>query len=322
MPLASLDQTVSRARAPDLSAPLNVKAIVLDMDGTLMPTYQWLRTIGRLGRKIGEIARQTDDFFEYLTYEYPFQGLLHEPSLFWRAAHRYTPSEKHQDLGTLHGHARGEQAASFVFYRGVATFLKLAKSQGAFVAIYTNTPATYALKRLHRAGLDPALVDAVWARDDRTASVDETPSPIVSPLIAKLISYEFRKPSPIPLLLISELSGCQPDEIAFIGDSQTDFQVVFPRHLDALGLFFLQEKGARDICDETCAVNNRLRKARDGLGIAPVSQQIAERGAGDMVFRLADGFEDVLAMTRRGDLRFTAPDRHPVVRDGQLSLAR
>jgi phosphoglycolate phosphatase-like HAD superfamily hydrolase len=299
------------ARSPHWAFPLTVKAILLDLDGTLMPTYQSLAALRYVEDQLelqGEMS-----FVEHYGDQQEFETLLHDPAAARRAA---IDGARERGVAvnasTLRG-MRRLQEQSFRLYEGLRDLLNHARRAGVFVGIYTNTSCERTIRRLQDSLLPPEIFSAIWAKDNNARRLLRRDYTDV------LVPYDYCKPDDRPLRDIASISGARTDEILLIGDGVNDFDVVYRDKARPQAIFCLQEKGAADISDELAAFNARLRPGHVPLGIRAINNRIDRYGIDREIIRLSNGFIDLLELinTRRVALR--APDRLPIVRNNRLS---
>ena len=174
---------------------LSVKALVFDMDGTLLDTEQQIvqaasQTLQHFGypglppghampNMHGTSDRLIADVFAQQGY--PLPDTVTAVGLVFEACYRALP----------------QQAAPV--YAGAVQWLQWAQSQGLALAICTNKKQALAIRGLEAAGLLP-LFSHITGRD----------------------TYGIAKPEAAPLLLTLEQLQVRPQEAIFIGDTHAD----------------------------------------------------------------------------------------------------
>ena len=298
-------------------SPLTIKAIILDLDGTIMPTYRMLIGAQFMDAYLTRQSPGEPGFIRHFLLRHGFQSLLHRAALARGSALEYA-RERGLEVGpsALRIMSRA-QDESYCLYRGVRELIDQARDNGAFVGIYTNTPFDCALHRLIRARLDLRSIDALWATtpaDRRSAAVPHGDHPDL------IISCHRGKPDDRPLRDLQALAGIGPDEILFVGESLNDLEAARRDKTNPAAIFCFQEQGARDICARTSGINARLRPTHAWLGADAVNSRVDDHGIGGDIIRLRNGFVDLLEMIGEGRIRLDAPARTPVVRQNELAL--
>jgi phosphoglycolate phosphatase-like HAD superfamily hydrolase len=287
--------------------PLRIKAILLDLDGTLMPTYKSLAALQYLEDQL----EMPGGWAAAFVADYGFESLLHDPARGRRAAINH--ARKH---GVTVGAATLRrvnvlQEQSFCAYEGLRDLLERGMRAGTFLGIYTNTSCAGAIERLKNALVVPECFDAIWAK----STIEGCGVPCDH---ANLIPYDYRKPDDVPLRELAAVSGATPREILFIGDSINDLDVVYRDKACPGAIFCLQEKGAADIDERLSAFNARLRPGQVLLGLRSVNSRIDQYGIESDIIRLSDGFLDLLSLIDDGRITLVPPDQTPIVRHNRL----
>ena len=179
--------------------PLGVKAVLIDLDGTLLDTIHDLaeaanqmrmalgmgtlpvaRIKSFVGKGIVNLVKRT------LTNS---QEIDPEPALLERASAEY----ERQYMAVL--------TRDVLHFPGVEEGVRLMQEAGFYLACVTNKAERFTLPLLAASGLRPAF--------DLVVSGDTTVK---------------KKPDPEPLLYAAEKFGVTPQEMVLIGDSVNDFQ--------------------------------------------------------------------------------------------------
>lgn len=179
------------------SLPINVRAILLDLDGTLLDTVPdlhaaanaMLRDLGRpelpveairsfVGRGINNLVKRLLANSLEITDENP------------------PPADA---LDSFKRHYARENGLNTLPYPGVVEGLKKLKALGLPLAVITNKTEAFTLPLLEKTGLAPFFDAVVCA--DRLPKI---------------------KPDPMPLIWTCGRFGVAPDEALFIGDSVND----------------------------------------------------------------------------------------------------
>ena len=179
--------------------PLGVKAVLIDLDGTLLDTIHDLaeaanqmrmalgmgtlpveRIKSFVGKGIVNLVKRT------LTNS---QEIDPEPALLERASAEY----ERQYMAVL--------TRDVLHFPGVEEGVRLMQEAGFYLACVTNKAERFTLPLLAASGLRPAF--------DLVVSGDTTVR---------------KKPDPEPLLYAAEKFGITPQEMVLIGDSVNDFQ--------------------------------------------------------------------------------------------------
>jgi phosphoglycolate phosphatase-like HAD superfamily hydrolase len=313
--------------APRWHFPLHIKAILLDLDGTIMPSYQTLRALQYIDEQLAiscckvSSFTKVSSFIDHCSGRHDFHTLLHQPLSVRRAAMEYAVENDIAISPAVLRTMSGLQEQSFHLYDGVSDLIGKIKRAGAFIGIYTNSSCRCAARRMHRALLLPDDVHAVWAREDEPGSIDAMDAGVLRDYAQALIPYAYRKPDDTPLRQLAMLCDASPNEILFIGDGVNDLEVVYRDWSNPRAIFCFQEQGAAGICDKTAAVNRRLRPGHIPLGAAAVNGAVERCGIERDIIRLSNGFVELLDMAALGQIKFVAPDRMPVVRNGRLEIA-
>jgi phosphoglycolate phosphatase-like HAD superfamily hydrolase len=290
--------------------PLKIKAILLDLDGTLMPTYKSLAALQYLEDQLEMPGGWAATFVA----DYGFESLLHDPAGGRRAVIKH--ARKHGvtvSAATLR-RMNVLQEQSFCAYEGLRDLLERCRRAGTFLGIYTNTSCAGAIDRLKNALVAPESFNAIWARSavEGRGLLRDHPS---------LVPYDYRKPDDAPLRELAAVSGATPPEILFIGDGVNDLDVVYPDKARPGAIFCLQEKGAADIDERLSAFNARLRPGQVVLGLRSVNSRIDHYEIESDIIRLGDGFMDLLSLIDDGRITLASPDQAPIVRHNRLVSA-
>ena len=179
------------------SLPINVRAVLLDLDGTLLDTVPdlhaaanaMLRDLGRpelpveairryVGRGINNLVKRLLSNSLDITDENP------------------PPVEA---LDSFKRHYARENGLNTLLYPGVIEGLRALKAMGLPLAVITNKTEAFTLPLLEKTGLAPFFDAVVCA--DRLPKI---------------------KPDPMPLIWTCGRFGVAPDEALFIGDSVND----------------------------------------------------------------------------------------------------
>ena len=179
--------------------PLGVKAVLIDLDGTLLDTIHDLaeaanrmrlalgmdtlpveRIKSFIGKGIVNLVKRT------LTDS---QEIDPEPALLERASAEY----ERQYMAVL--------TRDVLHFPGVEEGVRMMQEAGFYLACVTNKAERFTLPLLAASGLRPAF--------DLVVSGDTTVK---------------KKPDPEPLLYAAEKFGVTPQEMVLIGDSVNDFQ--------------------------------------------------------------------------------------------------
>ncbi|TXI16917.1 MAG: phosphoglycolate phosphatase [Roseateles sp.] len=181
------------ATAP-LPAPTAPRALILDLDGTLVDTLGDFVAVLHLTLAELGLPVVTRDFVEHTIgrggEHLVRQTLAHvgaEPTLFERAWALY---QQH------YAAVNGAHAAVF---EGVVEGLSALHARGLPLAVLTNKPAEPARELLRRKGLDGYFAQ-VFGGD----------------------SFARKKPDPLPLLKTCEALGTAPAQTWMVGDSRND----------------------------------------------------------------------------------------------------
>jgi phosphoglycolate phosphatase-like HAD superfamily hydrolase len=298
--------------------PLRIKAILLDLDGTIMPSYKTLGAIHYIDEQLAARRGSASSFITHCLMRHDFHTLLHKPRSVRRAAVGFASDH---DIGISASVLRamiGLQEQSFCLYDGFRELVDQAKKSGAFVGIYTNSSCECAIHRMHGSLLLPEAVHAIWARRAGSQLMDPATDQLFCDYSRVLLPYTYRKPDDTPLRELAALCDAGPNEILFIGEGLNDLEVVYRDRSNPRAIFCFQEQGAADICDKTAALNTRLRPDHIPLGAVAVNGLIERHGLETDIIRLTDGFIDLLDMLERGWISFVTPSRMPVVRGGRL----
>lgn len=212
----------SRLPAAERLAPIEVDAVVFDVDHTL-------------GDLFCNATRATEDMLPHLVrlkgdeaaalaaLRQPYGGVHHEPARL--ALHLGAPEAVAERWHALRRTMDGP-------YPGALPVLQALRAQGAKIFIASNGMAGSLFRRLAAWGLPPELVDGVYVREDIAALVpialpplaaaDEAAALALRAALAErtvLLADGQQKPSPFALLDIAARHGLQPARIAMVGDS-------------------------------------------------------------------------------------------------------
>jgi phosphoglycolate phosphatase-like HAD superfamily hydrolase len=313
----------ARGRKPRWDFPLTIKAILLDLDGTIMPSYKTLSAIQYVEEQLAVHRRTFSSFIEHCLMQNEFNSLLHHPSNARRAAIDYACKNNIRMSPAILRCMSSLQEQSFCLYEGLRELLDLARGKGVFVGIYTSTSYAFAIRRMHGSLLLPSSVDALWAKGNETNSIRSTDAHVLFADYARiLIPYRYCKPDDTPLREVSTFCDAAPNEILFVGEGVNDLEVSYRDLPNPRAIFCFQEKGAVDICDKTSALNARLRPAHTPLGAGAVNRKIDQYGIERDIIRPPHGFIDLLDLIDGGQIGLVAPKRMPVVAHNQLTLER
>ena len=303
--------------APRRLFSLTIKAIVLDLDGTIMPTYRMLIAAQFMDAHLARQSPRDPGFIRHFLVRHGFQSLLHRAALARGTALEYARERGLEVAPSALQFMSRLQEESYCLYDGVRELIDQARDNGAFVGIYTNTPFDCALHRLIRARFDLRSIDALWATtpaDRRSASCGDHADLI--------IPCHSGKPDDTPLRDLQTHASIGPDEILFVGESLCDLEAVHRDKTNPAAIFCFQEQGARDICARTTGINARLRPRHASLGADAVNSRVEGYGIGGDIIRLRNGFGDLLQMIDEGRICLDAPARTPVVRQNRLAAGR
>jgi phosphoglycolate phosphatase-like HAD superfamily hydrolase len=302
------------------SFPLTIKAIVLDLDGTIMPTYKTIDAIHHINDHL--TMSNGPSFIEYCIQRYEFHPLLHNIDTVRRAAIEYAGIH-----GVLlsPGAIRGMialQKQSFFVYEGLKALLDHARKAGTFLAIYTNTSCSCAISRMNFS-LGPRSVDAIWAKHDQNGSIRPT---VYSRMLRQysdfVIPYTYSKPNDMPLQELIALTDVAPEEILLIGDGVNDLEVVYGDLSSPRAIFCFHTQGAADISQHASMFSARLRPGRTPLGVDPLNRSIELYDVEHDIIRLENGFVDLLGLIEKDQVRLAAPNCTPRVQCNLLMRGR
>jgi phosphoglycolate phosphatase-like HAD superfamily hydrolase len=302
-------------RASHCRYPLKVKAILLDLDGTLMPTYKSLAALQYFEEQLGLPHSGVTSFVADCRTRYELESLLHGPTSARRAATEYARKHGVAISAAILRRMISLQEHSFCAYEGLRDLLDHARRAGTFVGIYTNTSCESAIRRLERSLLPPGSFNAIWAKNSHPRQS------LLLDYADVLIPYDYSKPDDTPLRELAAISGASPDETLFVGDGVNDLDVVYRDKARPRAIFCLQEKGAADISDELSAFNARLRPGHTPLGLRAINSRIDRYGIDSEIIRLRTGFVGLSGLINAGRILLAATDRRPIVRDNQLVVA-
>ena len=312
-----------------LPRPLHIKAVVTDMDGTLMPTYKVLISIIEADAVLSSLYdnmyhKMSDDTLPALLMSlFGIQTLLHNPEESTQQMFVHALQELNIDIpaATLH-HMQQVVKESFRLYDGVLDFLILAANSGVYSAIYSSSLSDLVVARLLRSGISPIYFKAVYAKGDhlhpgqqplRTADS----SSMEGSYEKILIPYAFPKPDAGPLKQIAEITKAAPHEILMIGDGLSNLHVALGINSTTTyesgltphtSIFCFHEEGAKDISNKELLMNSRLRPGREVLGAAAVNREIATLGVADHIIRLPQGFNTLIRLIEDGAILLSPSD--------------
>ncbi len=310
------------------SLPLTVQAVIVDIDGTIMPSYNSLLAVHAAKDHLiekGLNPATATQFVKNLARGLEFQQILHtqEPTLssFRRFAHEYNLEADAQIIEYI----KNIQEESFALYPGVRDFLHWSHSSGLFVGAYTNSPDYFVARRLDMAGVQSSKMDALWARqhNDYAPGIWEQKeglNPNRRGFSRILIPYSYRKPSNKPLLDLANLTGIAPENILYIGEGNGDLNSVYVDREKPAAVFGFHEQGAREICAVQRDINEALRPGAEPLGLDAVNRRITELGVESDIMRYPHGFGSVMDMIDDGRIRPRPLPNKPRVR-GQTLVA-
>jgi len=180
--------------------PLQIRAALLDLDGTLLDTVLDLHAAANgmltdLGRP--EIA--VDDVRNYVGRGIP--NLVKRCLAGSRAAADDATPPPADALASFRRHYAAVNGRRAALYPGVREGLTALRAQGLRLACITNKAEAFTLPLLERTGLAP-FFEIVVSGDS----------------LAK------NKPDPLPVLWICERFGISPQQALLIGDSINDFK--------------------------------------------------------------------------------------------------
>ena len=315
---SSLERQVSRGAMGwrRWSFPLTIKAIVLDLDGTIMPTYKTLDAIHHINDHVTVSNRPS--FVDYCIQRYDFHLLLHNAATVRRAAIEYA---------SIHGVLLSPaaicgmlalQKQSFSVYEGLKAFLDRARKAGTFIAIYTNTSCRCAVSRMSFT-IGPRSVDAIWAKHDQNESIGPSDySMLLRQYSDLVVPYTYSKPNDIPLRELAALTDAAPHEILLIGDGVNDLEVVYGDVSSPRAIFCFQTQGAADISKDALMFSARLRPGRTPLGVDPVNRGVELYNVEHDIIRLENGFVDLLNLIEEDQVQLAAPNYTPTVQANLL----
>lgn len=182
-----------------ISSPLAVRAVLIDLDGTLLDTVLDLHAAANaMLHDLGRSEISVESIRSYVG-----RGI---PNLVKRvlagsmaAADDATPTPA-EALASFRDHYRTENGRNAAFFPGVREGLEAFKALGLPLGVITNKAEAFTLPLLQRTGLLPFFEVIV--------SGDVLPRP---------------KPDPMPLLWACGRLGFSPVDVLMIGDSVHDF---------------------------------------------------------------------------------------------------
>ncbi len=309
-----------------LSQPLHIKAVVIDMDGTLMPTYKVLISLIEADAALKRLFEDTylkmwsDRLPSRMMSLFGIQSLLHHPEESTQQMFVQTLEalDAAIPVATLH---RMQHAvnASFQLYSGVLEFLMCATNYGIYIAIYSDSLSDSVVLRLMRSGISPICFDAIYAKYDPAHPEQQILQtngsfPVQSGYEKILVPCGFQKPDVMPLKQIAHITKAAPDQILMIGDSLSDLHVAVgidfsteyePDLTPRTSIFCFQEEGAKDISDQERLMNTRLRPGKEVLGADAVNRGIETLGVEDYIIRLPQGFNTLNRLIEEGAIRLS-----------------
>lgn len=182
-----------------MNFPLPVKAVTIDLDGTLLDTIPDLAVAANM--MLAELARPPLD--EDLIRTFVGKGIprLVERTLAGNAAGVVDPELKARGLSIFERHYTQVNGQHTEIYAGVQEGLAQLRKQGFPLACVTNKSTRFTLPLLEMVGL-AGYFEHVVAGD----------------------TLPLKKPDPAPLLHACEAFGIPPRDMLMIGDSVNDAQ--------------------------------------------------------------------------------------------------
>lgn len=182
-----------------MNFPLPVKAIVLDLDGTLLDTATDIASAAN--RMLAELGRSTLDEATVRSYIGNGVSRLVKRALTGTLDGEPDAAEFERALDIFRRHYAETLTATTRPYPGVMEGVQALKAAGFRLGCITNKAERFTTPLLAAMGLAPAF-DAVIAGDTLPA----------------------KKPDPLPLLHLAERFGIAPAEMVLVGDSLNDVQ--------------------------------------------------------------------------------------------------
>ncbi|CAK0779131.1 hypothetical protein CCP3SC15_620005 [Gammaproteobacteria bacterium] len=309
-----------------LPRPLHIKAVVTDMDGTLMPTYKVLISIIEADAALeslfdGMYHKMSDDTLPVLLMTlFGIQSLLHRPVESTQQMFVHTLQELNIDIPIVTLHRMHQVVSeSFQLYDGVLDFLIRAANCGIYIAIYSSSLSGFVTSRLLRSGISPIYFNAIYAKCIPGQQPLRTSDsfPVEGSYEKILTPYAFQKPDVTPLKQIAHITKATPHQILMIGDGLNDLQVAVgidsstkyeSGQTPHTSIFCFQEEGANDISNKELLMNSRLRPGKEVLGAEAVNREIAALGVEDQIIRLPQGFNTLIRLIKDGAIRLSPSD--------------
>ena len=317
---------ISMPVQPKLDKPQVVSAWVLDLDGTIKPSYENLRAVQVLHSTLKQYVEPTkaDKFITDLVRARSFQGVLHGTQSIRAAFEKFitdhdipiTPSTLNKTLVA----SQQIQKKAFSIYDGFNAFMNLAKSADIPVFIYTNSAIGDAGKSLQLSGggIDPDLFTAIYARQNPARpAVIKSEWRDASKFAQRSKPYsDYSKPQATPIFEIASVLDIPIRQIAMIGEGSNDARVA----IDAGCQFGFHVQGAKDIDAEVSHINERLRPGAEQLGYRHVVAFLERHGMepGVHYHRLDNGFKSAVEMVEQGKITVRRPPFSAQMQDGQL----
>lgn len=304
------------------------KATLFDLDGTIFNSYRMFLALAaaeqELLKRDASLAQQWRQEISH-SPESPntaldVQALLHLREM---AEHKLRSVTSDEEVLRV---LRMEQQHAFRAVKGFLRFLDILEEAGSFIGIYTATPDVFAAIRLSRSDVSADRFHAIFARKEgldvvKTLPVSARDIAAIKNIQARIIPYDFKKPSSEPMRLLNK-AGIAPEEILFVGEGKNDLLCAHDDQGSPKAVFAFQEQGAVDICATTQAWNELIRPGAEPLGLDAVAREITKRGLDNQVIRLNNGFETIIDHHDNEHFKFGAPDVMPVVVNGKLTVPR
>lgn len=212
---------------------MRYKAVIFDLDGTLLSTLADLTGAVNIALEMNGIASVTEEEVKSFIGNGSYK-------LIERAVKGAT-----SDVAKVHSDYKDAYLEHCldrtVPYPGIVDLLKDLRRSGIKVAVNTNKPYDPAVKVLdmHLHG----LLDTIAAQSDTIP----------------------RKPDPTGVFKIMEQLGVQPDECCYVGDSDVDVNTAHNAGIDVISVdwgfrdhAFLKERGASVICSDALELRGKL----------------------------------------------------------------
>lgn len=187
------------ARKPSADFPVAVKAVALDLDGTLLHTAPDLAVAANL--MLAELDMPPVAESVVMTYIGNGAAKLIKRLLTGEMDGEPPPKIFERAQGLFYRHYAEVLDVHTQFYPGVADGLRALKSAGFRLACITNKPEQFTVPLLKIMGLH-GYFDLIVSGD----------------------SLARKKPDPMPLLHVCEQFAIAPAEMAMIGDSAADME--------------------------------------------------------------------------------------------------